>query len=86
MVAFSGNFLKFKSIKSQMFFSFMLFATVLSVLYFSMYISRSRQNQTLEVYTQNVETLSDLSLSISRAKKNIENFYKRGDIQFLIPS
>jgi len=82
MVALPGTFLRNKSIKSQMFFSFMLFATVLSVLYFSMYVSRSSQNQTLEVYTQNVETLSDLSLSISRAKKNIENFYKRGDVQF----
>ena len=65
-----------------MFFSFVLFATVLSILFLSMYGSRSSQNRTLEIYTQNVERFSDLSLTISRTKQNIENYYKRGDSQY----
>ena len=82
MVPFVGRLGKHRTIKAQMFFSFMLFSTVLSILFLSMYASRSSQNRVLEVYTEQVQTLSDLSLSISRTKKNIENYYKRGDSQF----
>jgi sensor histidine kinase YesM len=82
MTPFTNKIVKHRSIKAQMFFSFLLFATVLSILFLSMYISRSNQNRILEVYTEQVQTLSDLSLSISRTKKNIENYYKRGDSQF----